>query len=545
MPLAYEAKLREGQLPSLSSGNQSIASLGAAYNPVESHPVVARVRAKIASVAAWYDPFRSMSAISGFDGQSLDPTAIKQQMRRNFNLDLDAAELGALIMLFDKDGNGKLDSAEFLHEFFKIGKSERNRLRMSRKAYQLRRTRMAEDLAEEKRRRRVAQVEIKLCPFDQADFDHAMDKVAKVASTFNPNALGSGLESFLNGKAMSPTVFRNQVWRNFGLKFTAPELSAVFNFFDKDQGGTIDAAEFMTQFFEIGHKERRKALIKKRRENERMRRKREKLKTDIEEKFGKLTNARVDHDWTQEDQNRAVDKIRTVARFYDPHRDISLAGISDHAAMDATTFKLQLRALFGINLTPAELGGLIAYFDTNGDETVDGAEFLSVFFQEARKERGMLTQRQREHDARVRAKRERFSKAHRERFASMVEAKVVWPKLAGSPLVQPSAQSPKPRRKITAKTARSMGNLSADTLDFLQHLDDQERDISLMGTLDADGVPVGFGASAGSGSAVDQAAEDFGEGGDHFEEDGAFPALDEREEDALAAEQEQEEDEAE
>ena len=47
----------------------------------------------------------------------------------------------------------------------------------------------------------------------------------------------------------------------------------------------------------------------------------------------------------------------------------------------------QLKSLFGIKLTPAELSALIEFFDQDGDRRVDGGEFLSVFFREGRKEK--------------------------------------------------------------------------------------------------------------------------------------------------------------
>ena len=34
--------------------------------------------------------------------------------------------MGAIVVLFDKDGDGEVDSSEFINEFFKIGKQEKS-----------------------------------------------------------------------------------------------------------------------------------------------------------------------------------------------------------------------------------------------------------------------------------------------------------------------------------------------------------------------------------------------------------------------------------
>lgn len=106
MPLMYNANTPEGTLPSIE--NISIASLGDANARMNAHPDVASVRRKIASVAAYYDPQRQ-GGLKGFNGAELDPTALKEQLRRNFGIQVTPAELGALVTLFDKDGDGTVD----------------------------------------------------------------------------------------------------------------------------------------------------------------------------------------------------------------------------------------------------------------------------------------------------------------------------------------------------------------------------------------------------------------------------------------------------
>ena len=55
---------------------------------------------KIGRIAAFHDPKKN--SFSGFDSEALNPTEFREQLRRNFSVVLDDAELGATIMLFDK-----------------------------------------------------------------------------------------------------------------------------------------------------------------------------------------------------------------------------------------------------------------------------------------------------------------------------------------------------------------------------------------------------------------------------------------------------------
>jgi len=48
--------------------------------------------------------------------------------------------------------------------------------------------------------------------------------------------------------------------------------------------------------------------------------------------------------------------------------------------MTPSIFREQLRRTWNIKLNPSQLGSLVAFFDLDGDGTVDCAEFLTQFF---------------------------------------------------------------------------------------------------------------------------------------------------------------------
>lgn len=69
-------------------------------------PDLLSAKKKLAVVAASYDPAKT--SMKGFEGLSLDPTEFREQLRRNFLVSLTNAELGALVMYFDRVGRTHL-----------------------------------------------------------------------------------------------------------------------------------------------------------------------------------------------------------------------------------------------------------------------------------------------------------------------------------------------------------------------------------------------------------------------------------------------------
>ena len=78
---------------------------------------------KIIEASVLYDRYHpSAVQLDAFNGSVMAPHVFKEQLRRVFNVHLSPKELGAIMDHFDKDGSGEVDCAEFLLEFFKLGK---------------------------------------------------------------------------------------------------------------------------------------------------------------------------------------------------------------------------------------------------------------------------------------------------------------------------------------------------------------------------------------------------------------------------------------
>ncbi len=94
-------------------------------------PQAISAKKKIGKIASVYDPLKS--SFGGFERHALDPTEFREQLKATFQLNLTDAELGALVIMCDKDNNRSVESAEFINEFFRLGNLEKQKFFMKHK----------------------------------------------------------------------------------------------------------------------------------------------------------------------------------------------------------------------------------------------------------------------------------------------------------------------------------------------------------------------------------------------------------------------------
>jgi hypothetical protein len=154
-----------------------------------SHKVKTAAIAKMTEAAKKYDRNHPASvALDGFEGASLGPAIFKEMLKRTFGLKLSAAELGALISVFDKDGNGQIDTAEFLLTFFKHGFAAREQDVHDQREKQTRMTAQAEQDAVQKLIDLEEKFEMKLdYNFSEADEARMYVKLKSAAKKYDKN----------------------------------------------------------------------------------------------------------------------------------------------------------------------------------------------------------------------------------------------------------------------------------------------------------------------------------------------------------------------
>lgn len=157
-------------------------------------PALMSAKSKLGKVAAFYDPGKT--SLSGFDSVALNPTQFREQLRRNFFIKLTDAELGAIVVLFDKDGDGKVDSVEFINEFFRLGVMERKKLILNDKEKRARIKEWQNQMLEAKKKRYEAFGIVKVADsWTPAQQKSAINKIAQTAFSYDNMKGGLGVRN--------------------------------------------------------------------------------------------------------------------------------------------------------------------------------------------------------------------------------------------------------------------------------------------------------------------------------------------------------------
>jgi Ca2+-binding EF-hand superfamily protein len=89
--------------------------------------------AKMTRAALKYDKNHSGSmSLDAFLGRSMEPGVFSRLLKTVLHVTLTGKELGAIVSIYDNDGDGQIDSAEFLSNFFFMQRDCRNNVRVKR-----------------------------------------------------------------------------------------------------------------------------------------------------------------------------------------------------------------------------------------------------------------------------------------------------------------------------------------------------------------------------------------------------------------------------
>ena len=233
--------------------------------------------------------------------------------------------------------------------------------------------------------------------FTDADFHSALAKLSEAAWKYDKNLPGSGSLAAFDGESMPPHQFKEQLRAVLGIKLNAPELGALMSYFDTNGDGVISCAEFLVTFIKTGFKEkfrRRQQYRQYQQEKEIQKKAAAELKLyNLEHK----NSLKVEYEFAEEDFTSAMGKLTHAAMLYDR----SMPGCIQLTAFECDSmpphvFKEQLKLVFGIKLTPPELGALMAYFDKFGEGSVNCTNFQIQFLRTGFEERNRVRKEYRE-----------------------------------------------------------------------------------------------------------------------------------------------------
>lgn len=392
-------------------------------------PSLISAKNKLSKIAENYDPNRY--SLKGFDSQNLTPTQFRQQLMRNFRVNLSDAELGALITLFDADGEHTVDSMEFINEFFRLGKLERKKVlkeKRDRVQKQLASKKALEDKRAEANRKYVDSHVTD--SWSQEEEDSAIKKLTKAA--FQYDTTRGGLEAFIKFEFLDAVEFREQLKSNLDTKLTIGETSALINLFGSLEEKIVYCREFLNNFFRIRRMEldkynRIQSEITKQRHDQQIHR-----LEDVVEKYCKLTVAKKEP-FTEEDKASAIDKLRSAAAHRRPNPFINAIERSFEASeLTPTAFKELIKNNFYVKLTPGELDAMVDLFDRNSDGSISCPEFMRTFYRIGFEEHARILEEKRNRAAYLHRKEIERREKRVQSAIALVRTNVVWPQLPPS-----------------------------------------------------------------------------------------------------------------
>lgn len=354
------------------------------------------VQRKITEAAVKYDKHHPASvSLDGFSCTYLTAGQFREMIKRTFTINLNGRELAAMLQFFDADKNGTITCEKFLTKFFRIGFDERNRRHKEALQKQRAAIKQAKKEAEEKLAAQWAKVEEDVrvdWQFTDADAESVMKKLVEAAAKYDKT---SAAAPSLDGFAvihLTPALFREMLKRTFNLIPTPKELGALIKKFEHpDHPQHVDCNMFVINFIQIGINERRKQLAAqwtRQREIEAQRKNEQARKKKIQDQ---RLNLQVNDDFSDKERRSALTKMREAAFKYDK----TMPGAVDVTAFDALyltplAFKEVLKRTFNLNLTPKELGALVAQYDKNNEKRVISKEFLNDFIKIGIEERNKM-----------------------------------------------------------------------------------------------------------------------------------------------------------
>jgi|MDSY01.1.fsa_nt_gb hypothetical protein len=187
--------------------------------------------------------------------------------------------------------------------------------------------------------------------------------------------------SGFSGRKMVPKEFREQLRRAFNLHLSEEEVRALMDEVDVNKDGYLECHEFILHFFKLAFDARAAERTVELEEIFR-RQQIEAVKEKAARAEDKARNyAILDTPYTQEDLDDGIRRLTQIAHWWDfgGYRDkIFIDPFFSH--LTPLQFQRQLLQSFNMKTTNAQACALCKHFDTNGNGTVDGPEFLRGFF---------------------------------------------------------------------------------------------------------------------------------------------------------------------
>ncbi|RYH16195.1 leucine-rich repeat domain-containing protein [archaeon] len=226
--------------------------------------------------------------------------------------------------------------------------------------------------------------------YNEEDFQSAFQKLTEAAMKYNKDSPGAACLQAFESISMPAHIFKEQCKIAFNIKLSLPELFSLVNYFEREHTGELDCVKFITNFLQIGYMERNN-LIRKFHKVQRQKKEEERKALIIrdEESLGLNQNMNiVNYTYNENEFTSMMRKFVHIAVTYNSHRvnyngstSINSLLVFQRQYLAAFDFRSILKPVFGIRLTPKELGAMVSFFDIFNRKQVHVQTFLNALVQ--------------------------------------------------------------------------------------------------------------------------------------------------------------------
>jgi Ca2+-binding EF-hand superfamily protein len=336
---------------------------------------------KLTHAAVRFNKNRDGILLACFETRSLKYDELRIMLKKVFALDFSDAEYEQAFILFDTDRSGDVDGTEFLVYFTHLAtiwkKKEKTNFLKKKADHAEKLQREAELTEKAKHSREELAVDY---DFGDEDAQQAEAKLMAAAKHYvKGHPAAKNVDAF-DVAYLNPFEFKNLCFQTFDLKLTPKEVAALVGIYDTDEKGLVNSPFFLVQFLKMGNTQR---LVDRSSQIVLTRSAAQDIKSEAERKtleLDALLEKGIDTDFSPEDQENAVEKLRVAAAKFDKNHpsSLSLDGFNSTRTTPGI-FREMLKRTFNIILPAKELGALVKFFDTDGTNTVNNSEFLTYF----------------------------------------------------------------------------------------------------------------------------------------------------------------------
>jgi len=321
----------------------------------------------------------------------LSNAVFREMMKRNFGLVVSDRELAAILSLFEKNEKNEIICKDFLIKFIQLGNDIRNDMRLKQIELQRKQNKEREDEAERIMKELNDKIVVPVdSNFSKEDFNSALAKIQIAASGYDQGHPSAPNLSGFMGSDMSPTQFKDMIFRTFKIQLEMGELGALVKFFDTEGKSRVNTQEFLAYFYRIARAEKEAVRRSHIEAEKNVKKQAEDYKQSLEKK--KLIEEQQKLSFNSHDETTFLNKFRKALQDYAVDSSPYVDSIQSFKgpAFNPKSFREVFYRVFLIRFTFPEVGVLLSIVDSAGAGTIDGPLFLNWFYKLARKEERIM-----------------------------------------------------------------------------------------------------------------------------------------------------------